>query len=274
MRTNGESAQKSSVELYLEEARLVPLLDREEEVELARRIEKGDQEARVLLILANLRLVVSIAKRYKGKFPDISFLDLIQEGNVGLIIAVEKFKWIKGFKFGTYATWWIKAEVRKALINKSGAIRIPVHMANQISAYNQIKEQLKQSLGKTPSPEEIAEKIAKKMGVDYAKADFIGRIPREDIDIEKLVVADEQALPLGSDYDRGLWIEKIQLALSSLEPRDREVLLMRFGLKDGVYYTLKQVGELFGVSRERIRQVQKTALKKMRKADEFREFVT
>lgn len=260
-----------AVQSYLKEIGQTPLLSKEEEKELAKRASGGDEEARQRLIKANLRLVVSIAKRYINRTPHLSILDLIQEGNIGLSRAVEKFDYRKGFKFSTYATWWIRQAITRALADQSRTIRIPVHMVETISKYTQVRRQLIQELGRDP----LAEEIAAEMGIDVDKVRQIQKISQEVLSIET-PVGDEEDSTL-SDFlpdeknatpvqlaARALFKDLIKEILVDLTEREQKILSMRFGLEDGVTHTLEEVGKVFGVTRERIRQIEAKALEKIR----------
>jgi RNA polymerase primary sigma factor len=261
-----------SIQMYLREIGKVPLLTGAEEMELAKRIGKGDVSARKRLTEANLRLVVSIAKKYMGR--NLGLLDLIQEGNLGLFRAVDKFDWRKGFKFSTYATWWIRQAITRALADQSRTIRIPVHMVETLNKYAQAERQLVQDLGREPLPEEIAAE----MGIEVEKVYHLKKISQETISIDSPVGEDSDDLEssLGDfivDEDtskpdevagRQLLKEYVQEILHDLDPREQKILKMRFGLEDGVTHTLEEVGEEFGVTRERIRQIEAKALERMK----------
>ena len=265
-----------SVQAYLREIGRVPFLTADEEKELARRIEEGDEEARKKLALANLRLVVSIAKKYVGRSPTLTLLDLIQEGNIGLFKAVEKFDYRKGYKFSTYATWWIRQAVTRALADQARTIRIPVHMVETISKYTQIKRRLLQDLGRDPLPEEIAPE----MGIPVDKVRHIQKISQDIVSLEAPVgddsdessvlgefVKDEKELSPKVVAGRELLRERLDDIIADLSAREQKILRMRFGLEDGVTHTLEEVGKEFGVTRERIRQIEAKALEKIRKHD-------
>jgi RNA polymerase primary sigma factor len=260
-----------AVQMYLKEIGRTPLLKKEEEKELAKRSEKGDEEARQRLIKANLRLVVSIAKRYINRTPHLSILDLIQEGNIGLSRAVDKFDYRKGFKFSTYATWWIRQAINRALADQSRTVRIPVHMVEVISKYTQTRRQLMQELGRDP----LAEEVAAEMGIDVDKVRHIQKISQEVLSIET-PIGDEEDSTL-SDFiqddrnptpaqlaARAYLRDLIKEILHDLSEREQKILNMRFGLEDGVQHTLEEVGKVFGVTRERIRQIEAKALEKIR----------
>ena len=257
------------VRMYLKEIGRVPLLTAEEEVDLARRMEAGDESARHRLEEANLRLVVSIAKRYVGR--GMMFLDLIQEGNLGLLKAVEKFDYSKGYKFSTYATWWIRQAITRAIADQARTIRIPVHMVETINKYIRVSRQLLQELGRDPTPEEIAHR----MGLSVARVREIMKISQEPVSLETPIGEEEdthlsdfiedEAAPDPADAASMLLLkEQISEVLTTLAPREAEVLRLRFGLVDGRSRTLEDVGQNFGVTRERIRQIEAKALRKLR----------
>jgi len=262
-----------NVQMYLREIGRVPLINAQEEVKLAKRIERGDEEARQRLTQANLRLVVSIAKRYVGRSRNLSLLDLIQEGNIGLFKAVEKFDYHRGYKFSTYATWWIRQAITRALADQSRTIRIPVHMVETISKYTQIKRLLLQNLGREPLPEEIASE----MGETVEKIRHIIKISQETISLEMPVgddneesslgefVKDEKTVSPNQAAARKLLQKRLNDILVDLSPREQKILEMRFGLKDGITHTLEEVGKEFGVTRERIRQIEAKAVERLRK---------
>jgi RNA polymerase primary sigma factor len=257
-----------SLRLYLREIGKVPLLTADQEVTLAKRIERGDLGAKQHMIEANLRLVVSIAKAYLGR--GLSFLDLIQEGSLGLIRAVEKFDYRKGYKFSTYATWWIRQAVTRAIADKARTIRIPVHMVEKLNKVVHIERQLVQRLGREPLPEEIAEEL--EIGTDEVRE--ILRMSQLPISLEKPIgeeedsslgdfVPDEQAESPFDTASFSLRREDVELALSALPERERKVIELRFGLDGSQPCTLEEVGREFGVTRERIRQIENNTLKKL-----------
>ncbi len=260
------------IQLYLKEIGKVAFLTAEQEKELSRKIEKGDKEAMNHLMKANLRLVVSIAKRYVGKSPNLTLLDLIQEGNIGLRRAVEKFDWRRGYKFSTYATWWIRQAVTRALADQARTIRIPVHMIETISKYTKVRRRLLQDLGREPLPEEIAAE----MGLAVEKIHQIRRISQETISLETPVgqdeddsvlaefIEDEKVIPPSLEAARSLLKERLKEILIDLSAREQKILAMRFGLNEGVTHTLEEVGKEFGVTRERIRQIEAKSLEKIR----------
>ena len=263
-----------SVQMYLREIGRVPLLKGEEEVQLAKRNERGDLAAKQKLTEANLRLVVSIAKKYVGRSTNLSLLDLIQEGNIGLFRAVEKFDYRKGYKFSTYATWWIRQAITRALADQSRTIRIPVHMVETINKYTQATRRLVQDLGRDPLPEEIAAE----MGIEVEKVRHIMKISQETVSIETPVGDSEDDSILGDFIEdtetvmphqsaaRKLLADHVELVLKDLTPREQKILKIRFGLEDGVTHTLEEVGHEFGVTRERIRQIEAKALDKIRES--------
>lgn len=260
------------VQTYLKEIGRTPFLTAEEEKELARRIEQGDQEAKKKLTQANLRLVVSIAKRYVGRSPNLTLLDLIQEGNLGLFRAVEKFDWRRGYKFSTYATWWIRQAITRALADQARTIRIPVHMVETLSKYTQVYRRLLQDLGREP----LAEEIAAEMGIETEKVHHIQKISQETVSLEAPVGEDEEDSVLAEFIEdekqplpdvtaaRSLLRERLKEILVDLTPREQKILSMRFGLEDGIMHTLEEVGKEFGVTRERIRQIEAKALDRIR----------
>ena len=261
-----------SIQMYLKEIGKVPLLSGEEEVELAKRKEKGDREAEKKIIEANLRLVVSIAKKFAGA-KGMSLLDLIQEGNIGLFRAVEKFEYRKGFKFSTYATWWIRQAITRALADQSRTIRIPVHMVETINKFQQIQRNLIQELGREP----LAEEIAAEMGEGIDKVRYIMKISQDTISLETTIGDDEEDSTLEDfiedvknvtpDHAAALQLlrDYVKNIVAQLSPREQKILEMRFGLVDGVAHTLEEVGQEFEVTRERIRQIESKALEKIRK---------
>ncbi len=257
------------VRMYLKEIGKVPLLTAEEEVELAQKMEKGDKEAQNRLSEANLRLVVSIAKRYVGR--GMLFLDLIQEGNLGLIKAVEKYDWRKGYKFSTYATWWIRQAITRAIADQARTIRIPVHMVETINKLIRVSRQLLQELGREPTPEEIADE----MGISVERVREIQKISQEPVSLETPIGEEEDShlgdfiqdenVPVPADAAAfTLLKEQLVEVLNTLTEREQKVLRLRFGLDDGRARTLEEVGREFNVTRERIRQIEAKALRKLR----------
>jgi RNA polymerase primary sigma factor len=269
------SSQYDSIQIYLKEIGQYPLIHAAEEKELAKRIENGDDEARKLLARANLRLVVSIAKKYVGRSPDLTLLDLIQEGNLGLFKAVDKFDQSKGFKFSTYATWWIRQAITRALADQSRTIRVPVHMVETIAKYKQIHRRLSQDLGRDPMPEEIAVE----MGVDVDKIYTIEKIDQSTVSLESPIgdedekstlgdfLADDKILSPDQEASRRILSDQVQEILNDLSEKERRILEMRHGLVDGIQHTLEEVGKKFGVTRERIRQIEAKAHEKIRQHD-------
>lgn len=258
-----------SIRLYLCEIGRVALLNGKQEVELARRIAKGDQSAKAKLAEANLRLVVSIAKKYIGR--GLSFLDLIQEGNIGLFRAVEKFDPNRGFKFSTYATWWIRQAITRAIADQARTIRIPVHMVETINKLTHAQRRLVQELGREP----LVEELAAEMDMDIKKVRHILKISQDIVSLEAPVgteedsklgdfIEDDEALSPAESTNRQLLKENIHEMLQYLSPRERKIIEMRFGLRDGVGHTLEEVGKEFNVTRERIRQIEAKVLQKLK----------
>ncbi len=262
-------ATDDPVRMYLKEIGKVPLLTAEEELEIAQRMAAGDEEARKKLSESNLRLVVSIAKRYVGR--GMQFLDLIQEGNLGLIKAVEKFDYSKGYKFSTYATWWIRQAITRAIADQARTIRIPVHMVETINKLIRVSRQLLQEYGREPTPEEIA----KEMGVSEEKVREITKIAQEPVSLETPIGEEEDShlgdfipdddIPAPAEAAAFTMLkEQLTDVLDTLTPREEKVLRLRFGLDDGRARTLEEVGREFNVTRERIRQIEAKALRKLR----------
>ncbi|MFZ5392084.1 MAG: RNA polymerase sigma factor RpoD [Patescibacteria group bacterium] len=266
---------RDSVRLYLREIGRIALLKPQEEVDLAKRMEKGDQLAKQKLIEANLRLVVSIAKRYVGR--GLSLLDLIQEGNTGLLRAVEKFDYRKGYKFSTYGTWWIRQAITRAIADQARTIRIPVHMVETINKLTRVQRQLVQALGREPLPEEIAAE----MGIEIEKVRYVLKISQETVSLEAPVgeeedsylgdfLEDKVTLSPKDSATAQLLKDQLGQVLELLSPREKRILEMRFGLTDGTTRTLEEVGKEFGVTRERIRQIEAKALMRLRRNRESR----
>ncbi len=268
-----DSLTEDSIQMYLREIGKIPLLTSAEEVELAKRKERNDREAERKLIEANLRLVVSIAKKFVGK--SLSLLDLIQEGNIGLFRAVKKFEYRKGYKFSTYATWWIRQAITRALADQSRTIRIPVHMVETINKFQQVERQLIQDLGREPLPEEIAAE----MGLELDKVNHIIKISQDTVSLETSVGEDDEDSTL-EDFiedvknvtpDRSaalqLLRDYVKDVVKDLSPREQKILEMRFGLTDGVTHTLEEVGKEFDVTRERIRQIEAKSLERIKAHD-------
>lgn len=263
------------IQIYLKEIGKTSFLTAKEEKELAKRIEHGDEEAKNKLALANLRLVVSIAKKYIGRTPNLTLLDLIQEGNLGLFKAVKKFDWRKGYKFSTYATWWIRQSITRALADQARTIRIPVHMIETISKYTKIRKNLLQELGREP----LAEEIAAEMGLEVDKVHHIRKIAQKAVSLETPIgedkdkqdsvlaefIKDDKSIAPNVETARRLLKDRLKEISSELTGRELKILGMRFGLEDGVMHTLEETGEEFGVTRERIRQIQAKALEKLRR---------
>jgi RNA polymerase primary sigma factor len=275
-RTGTDSAY-DSIQMYLKEIGQYPLINAAMEKELAKRIQNDDTEAKNLLAKANLRLVVSIAKKYVGRSPDLTLLDLIQEGNLGLFRAVDKFDWTKGYKFSTYATWWIRQAITRALADQSRTIRVPVHMVETIAKYKQVVRRLTQDLGREPLPDEIATE----MGMDVDKIYQIEKIEQDVVSLESPVgdeddgkstlqdfIPDDKILSPEQESSRRILRDQVNLILNDLSEKERKILEMRHGLMDGITHTLEEVGREFGVTRERIRQIEAKAHEKIRQHEQ------
>jgi len=273
----GSDSGYDSIQMYLKEIGQYPLINASMEKELAKRIQNGDEEAKNLLAKANLRLVVSIAKKYVGRSPDLTLLDLIQEGNLGLFRAVDKFDWTKGYKFSTYATWWIRQAITRALADQSRTIRVPVHMVETIAKYKQVVRRLTHDLGREPLPDEIATE----MGMDTDKIYQIEKIEQDVVSLENPVgddddgkstlgdfIADDKILSPEQESSRRILRDQVNLILNDLSEKERKILEMRHGLNDGITHTLEEVGREFGVTRERIRQIEAKAHEKIRQHDQ------
>ncbi len=269
--TGPRTSADDSVKMYLQEIGKIPLLTSEQEVELAKAIAEGDEVAKAKLVQANLRLVVSIAKKYIGR--GLSFLDLIQEGNLGLIRAAEKFDYKRGFKFSTYATWWIQQSITRGIADKSRTIRLPVHMIETIGRLKKVTRDLTHELGRTPTKEELAGR----MGISLSKLRLVLKATQSTISLETPLHTKDEASKIGdflvdestespdSRVSQENLTEELDRILETLRPRERDVLKLRFGLNDGNKRTLEEIGQLFGVSRERVRQIETRALNKLRK---------
>ena len=267
---NDNAAMDDPVKVYLKEIGRVPLLTPEEEIELAIRIADNDEKAKKRLAEANLRLVVSIAKRYVGR--GMQFLDLIQEGNLGLIKAVDKFDYTKGFKFSTYATWWIRQAITRSIADQARTIRIPVHMVETINRIVRVNRQLQQKLGREPRPEEIA----KELGISVSKVQEIIKIAQEPVSLESPIgeeedsqlgdfLEDDKTPPPSQIVAESMMKQTLSDVLHMLTPREEQVIRMRYGLDDGQQRTLEEVGKAFNVTRERIRQIEVKALRKIKR---------
>lgn len=274
-----ETNLNDSIQMYLREIGKYPLIDGDMEKELAKRIEKGDEEAKNILMRSNLRLVVSIAKRYATRSSNLTLLDLIQEGNLGLHKAVEKFDWKRGFKFSTYATWWIRQAITRALADQSRTIRIPVHMVETISKYKRVVRRLAQDLGREPLPEEVAIE----MDLDVSKIHHIEKIKQSTVSLETPIGTDDDSSSVLADFiedeniddpdkdaSHRILTEHLHNILDELTPKERRILELRNGLADGINHTLEEVGKEFGVTRERIRQIEAKAHEKIRENEKAR----
>lgn len=274
-----EDGSYDSIQMYLREIGQYPLINGAQERDLAKRIEAGESEAKNILARSNLRLVVSIAKKYAGRSQDLTLLDLIQEGNLGLFKAVDKFDWSKGYKFSTYATWWIRQAITRALADQSRTIRIPVHMVETIAKYKQVVRRLAQDLGRDP----LAEEIATEMGIEVEKVHVIENINQDTVSLEKPIgdddekstlgefIADEKILSPDQESSRRILADQIDEILNDLSPKERMIVEMRNGLGEyeGVMHTLEEVGQKFGVTRERIRQIEAKVHEKIRSHDKI-----
>ena len=274
----GSDSAYDSIQMYLKEIGQYSLINAAQEKELARRIQNGDLEAKNLLAKANLRLVVSIAKKYVGRSPDLTLLDLIQEGNLGLFRAVDKFDWTKGYKFSTYATWWIRQAITRALADQSRTIRVPVHMVETIAKYKQVVRRLMQDLGREPLPDEIATE----MGMDVEKIYQIEKIEQDVVSLELPVgddgddskstlqdfIPDDKILSPDQESSRRILRDQVNTILNDLSEKERQILELRHGLNDGITHTLEEVGRVFNVTRERIRQIEAKAHEKIRQHDQ------
>jgi RNA polymerase primary sigma factor len=277
----GRASESSydSIQMYLKEIGQYPLISGNQEKELAKRIEKGDQEAKNLLARANLRLVVSIAKKYANRSADLTLLDLIQEGNLGLFKAVDKFDWTKGYKFSTYATWWIRQAITRALADQSRTIRVPVHMVETIAKYKQVVRRLSQDLGRDPLPEEIAtemnlsvDKVYTIEKIDQATLSLDAPVGEEGDDSKSKqgdFIADDKILSPDQESARRIISDQVKEILNDLPEKERKILELRHGLTDGVTHTLEEVGKEFGVTRERIRQIEAKAHEKIRQHEKI-----
>lgn len=277
--SRGSDSSYDSIQMYLKEIGQYSLISATNEKDLAKRIQAGDKEAKNLLARANLRLVVSIAKKYVGRSPDLTLLDLIQEGNLGLFKAVDKFDWTKGYKFSTYATWWIRQAITRALADQSRTIRVPVHMVETIAKYKQVVRRLTQDLGREP----LAEEIATEMGIDVDKIYNIEKIDQEVLSLENPVgddsddgkstlgdfIPDDKILSPDQESSRRILRDQVNGILNDLSEKERKILEMRHGLNDGITHTLEEVGKEFGVTRERIRQIEAKAHEKIRQHDKI-----
>ena len=268
-----EDNSYDSIQMYLREIGQHPLINGDQEKDLAKRIEVGDEDAKLILMKSNLRLVVSIAKKYVGRSPDLTLLDLIQEGNLGLFKAVEKFDWTKGYKFSTYATWWIRQAITRSLADQSRTIRVPVHMVETIAKYKQVVRRLSQDLGRDP----LSEEIATEMNVEVEKIHHIEKIDQNTVSLESPVgddddgkstlgnfIADDKIISPEQSTSRRIISDQIKEILNDLPEKERRILEMRHGLIDSITHTLEEVGQEFGVTRERIRQIEAKAHEKIR----------
>jgi RNA polymerase primary sigma factor len=259
------------IQKYLSEINKIPLLTPEEELELTKKAAKGDKEARERLIKSNLRLVFSIAKKYYGRSKKLSFLDLLQEGTLGLVRAIDRFKWRKGFKLSTYATWWIRQAITRAMADHARTIRLPVHIIEQLYRLNKIKQKMIEELGREPTPEELASQA----GISEKKIHRLLKLTKDvtsletpigenkDTELREIIKSDNYESP---EKEASLEVlrSKLLKAVEDLPPREREIIMLRYGLKDGVVHTLEEVGKIFGITRERVRQLEIKALERLK----------
>ena len=271
-----------SIQKYLKEIGRYPLLTLQEE-ELAQKIEKGDKAAQQKLIQSNLRLVVSVAKKYFGRTPHLTLLDLIQEGNIGLFKAVEKYDWRKGFRFSTYATWWIRQAITRAIADQSRTVRLPVHIVERLSKYNKAKKRLLQELGREP----MAEEIAVEMHENIKKVKNLEKVAMGTVSLEQPIgdndqegtleefIEDKKTISPSESASASLLRDQIKKILNDLTPREQQILKMRFGIDGEIPHTLEEVGKEFNVTRERVRQIQQRAIEKIKehkKVNELKEY--
>jgi RNA polymerase primary sigma factor len=259
------------IQKYLSEINKIPLLTPEEELELTKKAAKGDKEARERLIKSNLRLVFSIAKKYYGRSKKLSFLDLLQEGTLGLVRAIDRFKWRKGFKLSTYATWWIRQAITRAMADHARTIRLPVHIIEQLYRLNKIKQKMIEELGREPTPEELASQA----GISEKKIHRLLKLTKDvtsletpigenkDTELREIIKSDNYESP---EKEASLEVlrSKLLKAVEDLPPREKEIIMLRYGLKDGVVHTLEEVGKIFGITRERVRQLEIKALERLK----------
>jgi RNA polymerase primary sigma factor len=259
------------IQKYLSEINKIPLLTPEEELELTKKAAKGDKEARERLIKSNLRLVFSIAKKYYGRSKKLSFLDLLQEGTLGLVRAIDRFKWRKGFKLSTYATWWIRQAITRAMADHARTIRLPVHIIEQLYRLNKIKQKMIEELGREPTPEELASQA----GISEKKIHRLLKLTKDvtsletpigenkDTELREIIKSDNYQSP---EKEASLEVlrSKLLKAVEDLSPREKEIIMLRYGLKDGVVHTLEEVGKIFGITRERVRQLEIKALERLK----------
>ncbi len=273
---NNYSPKLTPIQSYFKDINKIPLINKEEEINLSKKISKGDKEAEKSLIQANLKLVVSIAKNFNYKSNNLTLLDLIQEGNIGLHKAVKKFDWRRGYKFSTYATWWIRQSINRGLSDQARTIRIPVHMIETVSKYKKIKKNLSYELGREP----LMEEIASEMNINIKKILEIQKITLNIVSLEKPIgdkdkehtlielVEDKKQKDLSLSMEKYILKKKLEKILEILSPREQKILYLRFGLKDGTVYTLEEIGKKLNITRERVRQIQAKSLEKLKQYQE------
>lgn len=265
-----EEALPPHIQQFLKEINKIPLLTPEEEKELAKRAAQGDEEARERLIRSNLRLVFSIAKKYYGRSKKLSFMDLVQEGALGLIKAIDRFDWRKGFKLSTYATWWIRQAITRAMADYARTVRLPVHIIEQLYRLNKAKKKLMEELGREPTPEELAQeskiperKLHKLLKLTYDVTSLEKPVGEGETELKELI-KDEKIFSPGKEASLEILRKKLLEVIESLPPKEKRIIMLRYGLEDGVMHTLEEIGKIFGITRERVRQLEIKALERLK----------
>ncbi len=265
-----EEALAPHIQQYLKEINKIPLLTPEEEKELAKRAAQGDEEARERLIKSNLRLVFSIAKKYYGRSKKLSFMDLVQEGTLGLIKAIDRFDWRKGFKLSTYATWWIRQAITRAMADHARTVRLPVHIIEQLYRLNKIKKRLTEELGREPTPEELAQecriperKLHKLLKLTYDVTSLEKPIGEGETELKELI-KDDRAFSPEKEASLEVLRKRLLEAIEDLPPKEKRIIMLRYGLEDGIMHTLEEIGKIFGITRERVRQLEIKALERLK----------